>query len=431
MKLPRIVIGVLGVVLLGGTFGLGYSRGLESRPAIDQVTTLSGKTPSEGTTEVDFSPFWKAWNIINEKYVSNGSTSTPETITDQEKVWGAIAGLTGSLGDPYTTFFNPEEEELFETEVSGQFQGVGMEVGIKDGIITIVAPLKNTPAERAGVRAGDKIVKINDTATDGMTVDKAVHMIRGKGGTPVRLTLFREGDGVLPEITIIRTTINIPTADDKAIVIPVKGGKGSTAATAQTPEEKAKGIYVIRLFNFGGTSVETFKDKIQSFFNTGSDKLIIDLRGNPGGYLDAAIEIASLFLPEGAPIVREHFGKTDGEIVHKSRGYNVFPGKMPKIMVLVDGGSASAAEILASALQENGVAKLVGQKTFGKGSVQELVPLTDNTSLKITIARWYTPDGKSLSNGGLAPDYEVIPSKEDLAAKRDPQFDKAVELLLK
>lgn len=420
----------LALLLLGASFSFGYTRGLAQQPAIDKVTELAGKTPDFALgSETDFAPFWKAWTIINERYVPNGSTSTPETVTGQQKVWGAIAGLTGSLGDPYTTFFNPEQAELFQTEVSGKFQGVGMEVGIKDGVITVVAPLKDTPAQKAGVRAGDKIIKIDDTSTDGMSVDGAVHMIRGKSGTPVRLTLFREGEGLLPEITIIRATINIPTADEKQIVIPGKGQKGSTAQAATTPEEKANGIYVIKLFNFGGTSVETFKDKVQNFFNTRSDKLIIDLRGNPGGYLEAAIDIASMFLPKDAVIVRENFGDRGGEVLHKSRGYAVFP-KFPKIVVLVDGGSASASEILAGALQEHGVAKLVGEKTFGKGSVQELVPLTGDTSLKITIARWYTPNGKSFSNGGLTPDYVVVPTKEDRAANRDPQFDKAVEVLL-
>ncbi len=444
MKLPRF-LRVLGiVVIIGAAFKGGVYVGAHEVPAIEKVTSLSGKVP-DGGTPVDFSPFWKAWNIINEKYVSNGSTSTPEKTVDQDKVYGAIQGLTKSLGDPYTVFFNPEQEKLFETEISGKFEGVGMEVGIKDGVLTVIAPLKGTPAERAGVRSGDKIVKIDDKETGDMSVDQAVRLIRGPGGTTVRLTFFRDKEGLLPEITITRSTINVPVADEKEFIVlpkPSRSGVGKGGATgtstaaaqkhpeARTREEKANGVYVIKLFNFGETSFDAFKDKIQNFFNTGSNKLIIDLRGNPGGYLGHSIDIASMFLPKGAVIVRENFGTNGGELIHRSQGYGALP-KLPKIVILVDRGSASASEILASALKENGVAVLVGEKTFGKGSVQQLVQLTPETSLKITVARWYTPNGESLSNGGLKPDYEVIPTKEDIAAGRDVQFDKAVEILTK
>lgn len=445
MKLNRVALLIIVLLLVGGAYKQGVYAGERETPAIEKVTSLVGKTP-DGGEPVDFSAFWKAWNIINEKYVSNGSTSTPLQTGDQEKVYGAIAGLTKSLGDPYTVFFNPEQAKIFETEVSGKFSGVGMEVGIKDGVLTVIAPLKGTPAEKAGIRSGDKVVKIDGKETSDMSVDQAVKIIRGDPGTVVRLTIFREKEGLLPEISITRASINIPVADEKSvIVVPKKPGStpaptGTTATgtaqttpsttEAKTAEEKANGVYTIRLFNFGGTADEAFKDKIQNFLSTGSNKLIIDLRGNPGGYLEAAIDIASMFLPKDAVVVTENFGAKGGEVIHRSRGYNVFT-KLPKIVVLVDRGSASASEILAAALKENGVATLVGEKTFGKGSVQELVQLTPETSLKVTVARWYTPNGESLSNGGIKPDIEVVPTKESLAAGRDIQFEKAVEILTK
>ena len=429
MKQSRIALVIIAILLVGGAFKAGVQFGENNQASLLQAANVTGQM-AEGGDPVDFQAFWKAWNILNTKYVPNGSTSTAKSISDQDKLWGAIAGLTKSYGDPYTVFFNPEQAEAFATEVSGKFEGVGMEVGNRDNSLVVVTPLKGTPAEKAGIKAGDKIIKINDTDTTDMPVDQAVRLIRGKGGTTVRLTVFRDKEGVLPEITLTRATIDIPTGEEKVIVTPAKGTSASKSKEATTKEEKANGVYTIRLFNFGGTSVDVFKDKIQNFYNTGSNKLIIDLRGNPGGYLEAAIDIASMFLPKDSVIVKENFGSNGPEIIHKSRGYGVFK-KNPNIVVLIDRGSASASEILAGALKQNGLATLVGETTFGKGSVQELVPVTPDTSLKVTVARWYTPNGESLSNGGLKPDFEVIPTKEDIAAGRDVQFDKAVELLTK
>jgi len=354
--------------------------------------------------ETDFDSFWKAWNVLNEKYVSFKSTTT-----DQERVWGAISGLAGSFGDPYTVFFPPVESKNFETSISGEFQGVGMEIGIRDRVITVIAPLKGTPAFSAGIKAGDKILKIDDIPAVDMSVEKAVSLIRGPKGTTVAISMYRDGEKEPIEFKIVRDVINIPTIDT---------------------EKRPDGIFVIKLYSFSANSPELFRTALQEFIDSHDDKLILDLRNNPGGYLEAAVDIASWFLPSGKIVVKEESRKESENQTFRSKGYNIFSDKL-KFVILVNGGSASASEILAGALSEHGVAKLIGEKTFGKGSVQELVKITTDTSLKVTIARWLTPNGVSISEGGLNPDIEIIPTKIDIEEGKDKQMEKAVEILNK
>ena len=327
-------------------------------------------------------------------------------MTDQEKVYGAISGLTNSLGDPYTVFFPPVESEMFAADVRGNFEGVGMEVLAKDGVINVVSPLKNSPAERAGMRAGDKVIKINDKVTSGMATEDAVKLIRGPKGTKVTLTVSRTGVKEPLEISIIRDTIDLPVINTETL---------------------PGGIFKISLYSFTATSPNLFRGALREFVSSNNDKLLIDLRGNPGGYLEAAIDIASWFLPANKVVVRESFSKSD-ERVYRSRGYNIFSDKL-KVVILVDKGSASASEILAGALKEHGIAKLVGERTFGKGSVQELINLTEDTTLKITVARWLTPNGNSISDTGVSPDYAVSLTQEDRSKGVDPQLQKALEIL--
>lgn len=411
------------ILLSAGFFGLGLYFGFEinSRHISPPESLLN--TKNELSSAVDFAPFWKAWQILDEKFVPTKiSTSTltdSATTTIQDRVWGAIGGLTNSLGDPYTVFFPPEESKSFETEISGNFEGVGMEIGIKDEVITVVAPLKGNPAERAGIFAGDKIIAIDGQPTVNMSVDKAVKLIRGKVGTKVKITIAREGKKDPLEFTITREIINIPTVDTE-----IKGGK----ITSGNGGKMTDGVFIIKLYNFYSTSPNLFRDALRKFIESDSDKLILDLRGNPGGYLEASVDIASWFLPLGKIIVSEDFGKNATSQVYRSKGYNIF-NKNLKMVVLVDGGSASASEILAGALKEHGVAKLVGTKTFGKGSVQEVVKITPETSLKVTIARWLTPLGNSISENGLVPDFEVKLTQEDVIKGKDLQTDKAIEVL--
>lgn len=368
-----------------------------------QVPCLLDRDGVASTTDApaDFGQFWKAWNIINEKFVPTKHAA----VSNQEKVWGAISGLANSLKDPYTYFLPPQEKTLFEQDVSGSFGGVGMQIGMKDGVITVIAPLKGSPAERAGILKGDKIYRIDGATTTEMTVDKALYLIRGEVGKAVNLTLFREGEKEPIEVSVVREVIQVPTIDT----------------------EKKGDVFIIRLYGFPGTGAELFKNALREFAASGTQKLVLDLRGNPGGYLEVAVDMASWFLPEGKMVVREE-EKDGGGDVYRSKGYNVF-GPDFHFVILVDGGSASAAEILAGALEQHGVATLVGTKTFGKGSVQELVSITPETSLKITIARWITPNGTSLSDGGIEPNVKVEITKEQVEKGEDPQLDKAIELL--
>lgn len=407
------------VLLSGGLFGLGLYLGFEMNPGHISPPETLVNTENELASKVDFAPFWKAWQVLDEKFVPtkiSTSTTSAATSTIQDRVWGAIGGLTSSLGDPYTVFFPPEESKSFETEISGNFEGVGMEIGIKEGVVTVVAPLKGNPAQKAGILAGDKILAIEGQSTVNMSVDKAVKLIRGKVGTKVKITIAREGKKEPLEFILTREVINIPTVDTE-----VKGGKTAGGKIID-------GVFIIKLYNFYSKSPELFRSALREFIESDTDKLILDLRGNPGGYLEAAVDMASWFLPLGKVVVSEDFGKNAPSQIYRSKGYNIFSSNL-KMVILVDGGSASASEILAGALKEHGVAKLVGTKTFGKGSVQEVVKITPETSLKVTIARWLTPLGNSISENGLTPDFEVKLTQDDLTKKKDPQTEKAIEVL--
>lgn len=368
-------------------------------------TYVGQSQASTKNPDADLTFFWKVWGILDEKYVSH-STSTP-AVTEQDRIYGAIEGMTKSLGDPYTVFFPPEESKAFNEEISGNFEGVGMEVGLKEKVLTVIAPLKGTPAERAGILTGDKIIKIDSTITSGLSTDEAIKLIRGARGTIVTF-LIQRGEGEPMEIKVTRDVINIPTLSTKTL---------------------DNGIFMIQLYSFTGDSPNLFRKALRDFMLSKSDKLILDLRGNPGGYLNAAVDMASWFLPQGKVVVIEDYGAGKDTDVLKSKGYDIFTDKL-KFVILIDGGSASASEILAGALSEHGKATLVGEKSFGKGSVQELVEITPETSLKVTIARWLTPKGNSISDNGIKPDYEVPMTQEDIKAKKDPQLDKAIEILL-
>lgn len=349
-----------------------------------------------------FAPFWKAWQVLDEKDVDNASTSV------QDKIWGSIEGLAASYDDPYTVFFPPEQAKMFNEDIAGNFDGVGMEIGIKGGQLVVVAPLKDSPAEAAGVKAGDAIKTIDGTSTDGMSVDEAVQLIRGPLDTKVIIVFVPKGSTEPVKKTITRQVINIPTLDTSA---------------------RSDGIFVIRLYSFTAQSPDLFREALRKFILSGDHKLVLDLRGNPGGYLEAAVDMASWFLPPGDTVVTEDFGKNGPPQVYRSKGYDVFNGNL-RMLILTDGGTASAAEILSGALEEHGVAKLVGEKTFGKGVVQELVPITSDSSLKVTVARWLTPDGHNLQHDGLTPDYQVPAKVIDSApAGTDPVMDKAAALL--
>jgi carboxyl-terminal processing protease len=380
-------------------FYFGRKNSFDSLPA--------GFLNATSTESVDLAPFWKAWSLLDEKFAV--ATSTAPRVTNQAKVWGAIQGLASSYGDPYTVFFPPVESKSFEEEISGSFGGVGMEIGVADDMLTVIAPLKGTPADMVGVKAGDKIIMIGDKSASKMTTDDAIKLIRGEIGTPVIVTFERKGVKEPLVKTLIRAAIEIPTVDTK--ILPGN-------------------VFVISLYNFSANSPNLFRAALRKFVESGSDKLVLDLRNNPGGYLEAALDMASWFLPTGKVVVTEDFGGGKEKNEYRSKGYNIFTDNL-KFAILVNEGSASASEILSGALREYNKAVLIGNRTFGKGSVQELVPVTGNTSLKITVAHWFTPLGKSISNGGLTPDIEVKLTPENTKGGKDPQMDAAVKYLMK
>lgn len=406
----KIFLTVLVAALLFGAFAFGVYVGRDSREG--SLISAFAQEPVLPPQGVDFSPVWKVWNILNEKYVSASSTET--SIGAEARVWGMIQGLTDSLGDPYTVFLPPAEAEIFEADISGNFEGVGMEIATKDNVLTVVAPLKDTPAYKAGIQSGDKIIEIDGKKTESLSVDQAVTLIRGERGSEVIFTIVREGRTEPFTISVIRDVIQIP-----AISTSRDDGAGL----------REDGVFVIQLYNFSAISQELFREALREFVLSHSDKLVLDLRGNPGGYLEAAVDMASWFLPVGKVVVEENFGPNGKPKVHRSRGYDVFNENL-KMAILINQGSASASEILAAALQEHGVATLIGERTFGKGSVQELVNITDTTSLKVTIARWLTPNGHSISDSGLEPDVVVELSAEDREKRMDPQLERAAEFLV-
>lgn len=397
-KIKFAFIVFLSLLLLVAVFGAGVFVGFERRPAIERVKDVVSKEVGK-PQEVDFSLFWEAWTRLGEKFVDK------EKIDPQKQVWGAISGMVKSLDDPYTAFFPPEETKQFHQDLKGEFGGIGAELGIRKGALTVITPLKNSPSEKAGIKAGDKIVKIDDTATADLSLEGAVRRIRGEKGTPVKLTIFRDSFEEAKEFTIIRDTIVIPIIDTKNL-------EGD--------------MFSIHLMNFNETAPRAFRDAVVEFLKSGSTKLVLDLRGNAGGYLSAAVDIASWFLPSGEIVARERFGN-GSEDEYRSIGRKVLE-KTP-VVVLINQGSASAAEILAGALRDVRGIKLVGEKSFGKGSVQELVNLPKGASLKVTIAKWLTPSGKTIEGEGLEPDIKVEIKKEDSEAGRDPQLEKAIEIL--
>ncbi len=413
-RLKYLLTGILALLLLTAAFGGGIFVGL-SRQSTNETPSVEDAKHSVSSVNIDLAPFWKAWKILDDKFVnSHSSTSTiTATSTAEKRVWGAISGMTEALGDPYTIFLPPEEKKGFEENIIGNFGGVGMEIDKKNRVLTVVAALKNTPAKKAGIKSGDQIIKIDDHETGALTLTEAVKLIRGEIGTSVTVTVRRPDEPDQP-ITIIRAKISIPTLDT----------------------ETRDDVFIIRLYNFNANATSAFREALRKFIEAKTDKLIIDLRGNPGGLLDAAVDMASWFLPVGQPVVIERRNVREEDKIYRSYGYDVFTDQL-KLAILIDGGSASASEILAGALSEYGIGTLVGEKSFGKGSVQELVEVTPDSSLKVTVAKWLTPKLKSLVDNGLEPDILVkaatitsaSTSSADDGTNTDPVLLRAIDFL--
>lgn len=369
---------------------------------LDKQIIVKGIVPQiinkEQTGEtVDFSIFWKVWDEINQKYDGK--------IDPQKLLYGAIKGMVDALGDPYTVFMDPEESKEFEQELSGSITGIGAEIGIKNDRLTVITPLNDSPAERAGIRAGDIITKVDDEDTANMSLNKAVMKIRGKEGTRVKLSIIRGSEEKIFEIT--REKINI-----ESLRFEMKEGS----------------IGYIEIVRFDEDTVGKLKSAENELLSKNAKGIVVDLRNNPGGFLDSSISIASEFIKEGVVVIEK---KSDGsnEKKFKASGNGKLTDAKIPLAVLINGGSASASEIVAGAIQDLRRGILIGEKTFGKGSVQEIEEVGRDSSLRITVAHWFTPSGKSIDKEGLKPDIEVKMTDDDFNVGRDPQMDRALEYI--
>ena len=392
---------VLAIAVLSGAFYYGYQSGYQKGVENPKTVIVRGVTDLEKGKEegIDFSVFWEAWQMIKDKYVK------ADELDSQNLVYGAVRGLVGSLEDQNSVFMAPSDAKKFNEDIAGEFSGIGAERGIRNDQLVIIAPLKGTPAEKAGLKPMDKILKIGDKSTDGLIVDEAVKLIRGLKATTVILTVLRQNWDKPKEIPIIRDTIQIPTLDWE-----IKDGN----------------IAYFHLYNFYEQAPLLFYQAVVKTSLSAPRGIILDLRNNPGGYLEASVNLAGWFLEKGKIVVSEKFRSGEKE-EFKSYGSG-FLKNLP-IVVLVNEGSASASEILAGALRDNRGVKLIGKKSFGKGTVQELQMLKDGSMVKITVAYWLLPKGHQIEKNGLIPDYEVDLTEEDIKANKDPQLEKAMEIL--
>ncbi|MBP6886340.1 MAG: S41 family peptidase [Candidatus Pacebacteria bacterium] len=411
MKTPNRFIFIFSILI---ALGIGYGAGYiyfqkQNTASVDAIIKQVINKDQGKSDAVDFNLFWQVWDKLHARFVDKDSLET------QKLVYGAISGMVQSAGDPYTVFFEPVTSKKFQEQVSGAFSGVGMEIGMRDNLITVISPLKDSPAMKAGIVSGDVVIKVDATDTEHLTVEEAVNLIRGKQGTHVVLTVLREGADDKLTFDIIRDTIKIHAVEWRML------------------DNK---IAYMQITSFNANVDEEFVRAAKELSEAGAERLIIDVRNNPGGLLDSAVHIAGWFLKNGSVVVSEHF--SNGTIDELRTNGNSKLATIPTAL-LMNGGSASAAEILAGALHDVRNIELVGEKTFGKGSVQQVEEFYNGSSLKVTIAKWYTPNGVNISKMGIEPTVVVPMTPAEYKEKgwqfgmvgKDPQLDKAIEVVRK
>lgn len=392
---------VIGIIILI-VFISGVVAGRFSNRSV-HIDAQSGSVYNKSTQQeylnkdIDFRLFWDAWNALSTTYVD-------QPVSQTQMLYGAIAGMTAAIGDPHTAYFDPKATQLFNNELDGSFEGIGAEIAIKKEQLVVVAPLEGSPAQAAGLRSGDRILAIDGEDTYGMTLDYAVSKIRGPKGTKVKLTIGRPGSDTR-EVEITRREIKLVSVSWNMI----------------------DSVAYIKLSYFHDDTKKLLDRAILDIVKRNPTGIILDMRGNPGGYLDVAIDVAGEWVDD-AVVVYEKMG--DGTLEeHRSRGKARL--KSYPTVALINQGSASASEIVAGALKDTGRGIIVGEKSFGKGSVQTIYPFFDGSSMKITIAKWLTPNQHTIDKEGIQPDIEVKLTDEDFDEDRDPQLDKALEILKK
>lgn len=392
-----VVSGIVlaGLVLIGAGFYSGNKYGANTPKNI----VISGVSNMEAGAkkDVDFSIFWQAWDMLISNHIKGAD------LKDQDLVYGAVEGLVNSVDDPHTIFFKPDDSQKFVEDIQGEFGGIGAELSVRDDFVVVVAPLENTPASRGGIKAGDKILEIDKLPVLKADVNEVVKKIRGEIGTTVVLTLLSNGDKTPHEVSLVRETITIPTLKW---------------------EIKNDNIAYVQLFSFNEKAPYLFYKTALAIMLGDMKGMVLDLRNNPGGYLEVAVNLAGWFFDKDQLIVSEQFRNGD-ETKFTTNGTGAF-SDMP-IVVLVNKGSASASEILAGALRDNRNIKLIGETTFGKGTVQEMESLKDGSQIKMTIAKWVMPSGHIIEGNGLKPDIEVKITEKDAEAKKDSQLERALE----
>lgn len=414
-----VILLAVGIVVSGVSYRLGQKNYSLSRTSNN--TIILNETP-QGTT-VDFAIFWDVWNKLFRYYIDSAGLDMKKMLD------GAITGMVGAVGDPYTSYFPPKENQDFKDDLGGAFEGVGMQLGLKDGHIIVVAPLKGMPAEKAGVRAGDWIVKVNNEDTSSWTVATAVTKIRGPRGTSVALQLLHENELTPVDISVIRDTIVVASVESWVKeVSQIDEIKGATeSASFRT---RGDNVAYLRLTRFGDRTNDEWLSAVADIVsaqkkNGGLAGLIFDLRNNPGGYLDGSVFIGSEFIKNGTVVSQVNSDGTRQDFTVNRKGSLL---DIP-LVILVNNGSASAAEIVAGALRDHKRGTIVGETTFGKGTVQTPYDLTGGAAVHITTGKWLLPSGASISKEGVKPDFEIHLSSFEASA--DGQLAKAIELLLK
>lgn len=405
-------IAVTAILLLAGTFSVGmFVGGVYAAadrllpPSLTQALfelTPSIVTPTSTSKPVDreslFKPFWQAWDIVHQIYVD-------QPVNDEAMMQGAIEGMLESLGDQHSSYMDPDQYRQANIPLEGEYEGIGAWVDPNTKYLTIVSPMPGSPAEKAGLKPGDQIIAVDGEDMTGIDGNLVIRRVLGPAGTRVTLTILREGVEEPFDVTLVRAKIVIPSVTGEML-----NGK----------------IAYIQLLTFGENTVSELRTQLRDLLDQEPVGMILDLRNNGGGALVTAIDVASEFIEDGV-IMYEEYGDGSRD-VYRAKGGGL--ATEMALVVLVNEGSASASEIVAGAIQDHGRGLLVGSKTFGKGSVQNWIPLVnDQGAVRVTIARWYTPNGRSIHEVGLQPEVVVELTDEDIAAQRDPQLDKAIELL--